>query len=154
MGTAELHVVILRCVLAGGAFLMLVLFSIISNKSSQEKQLVILYGLTIFGTPGLIQWVFQAFDRMQWVALASVIRWSVFAGLVLLYVVSPGQVWVVPLIELGAIACIVVFNFSVFHHSFGALRQPFDFSLAWSLLRQAVPIGMPSPESCTYRTSQ
>lgn len=136
------HIVILRCVLAVGAFLLLVLFSAVSNKSWQEKQLVMLYGLTLFGTPGLIQWVFQAFDRMQWVAVASVIRWLVFAGLVFFYIVDAGQVWLVPLIELAAIACVVAFNIGIFYGSFAGLRQRFDRRFALSLLRQAVPIGL------------
>ena len=136
------HIVVMRCLLAVGAFLLLVLFAIMTNKSSQEKQLVILYGLTIFGTPGLLQWVFQGLDRMKWVALSSVMRWSIFAGLVFFFVVEPTQVWVVPLIELGAIGCVVAFNFSIFRYFFYRFWQRFDLSFGISLLRQALPIGL------------
>jgi O-antigen/teichoic acid export membrane protein len=136
------HVVIMRCFLAIGAFLMLVLFAIVSNKTSQEKQLIILYGLTIFGTPGLLSWVFQGFDRMKWVAVSTVMRWSLFAGFVFLFVHDPGKVWIVPLIELGAIGCVVVFNFSIFRYFFGRFWRKFDISFCLSLFRQGVPIGL------------
>jgi O-antigen/teichoic acid export membrane protein len=136
------HVVIIRCFLAVGAFLLLLVFAVISQKSEQEKHLVILYGLTLFGTPGLLQWVFQGLDRMQWVAISTVIRWSFFAGFVFLFIFDPKQVWVVPLIELGVIGCVVVFNFGVFRYFFGPLWQRFDFSFCLFLLRQAIPIGL------------
>ena len=136
------HIVILRFLLAMGAFLLLVLFVSISNNSWQEKQLVLLYGLTLFETPGLLQWVFQAFDQMKWVAIASVIRWSIFAGFVFLFIFEPGQVWVIPLIEIGALGCVVAFNFGVFSHLYGHFWQRFDTTLALSLLRQTFPIGV------------
>lgn len=136
------HIVIMRFVLAIGAFLMLFIFIILSNKSFQEKQVVILYGLTLFGTPGLLQWVFQGLDRMQWVAISSVIRWSLFAGFVFLFIFKPMHVRIVPLIELGAIGCVVAFNFSIFRYFFGRFRQRFDISFCMSLFRQALPIGL------------
>lgn len=136
------HIVIMRCLFALGAFLLLTLFVIVSNKTWSEKQLVLLYGLTLFGTPGLLQWVFQGLDRMKWVAISSVMRWSFFAGLVFLFVFSPEQVWIVPLIELGAIGSVVVFNLGVFRYFFGSFWQRFDFSFAFSIFRQSLPIGL------------
>ncbi|MCP4609850.1 MAG: flippase [Planctomycetes bacterium] len=136
------HIVIMRCFLAVGAFLLLVLFAIISNKTTLEKQLLILYGLTIFGTPGLLSWVFQGFDRMKWVAVSTVMRWSLFAGFVFLFIHDPGKVWIVPLIELGAIGCVVAFNFSIFRYFFGCFWRKFDISFCLSLFRQGVPIGL------------
>lgn len=136
------HIVIMRCLLAVGAFLLLLLFAAVSNKTIQEKKLLILYGLTIFGTPGILTWVFQGFDRMQWVAVSTVMRWSLFAGFVLLFIHDPTRVWIVPLIELGAIGCVVFFNFGIFYHFFGHFWQKFDFSFCISLFRKALPIGL------------
>ena len=136
------HIVIMRIVLALIAFLLLCLFVILNNKSPQENQIVILYGLTLFGTPGLLQWVFQGLDRMQWVALSSIIRWSLFAVLVFLFITRPHHVLVVPVLELVAVGIVVAFNFSIFRKSFGSFRQRFDISLCKSLLSQAMPIGL------------
>jgi O-antigen/teichoic acid export membrane protein len=79
---------------------------------------------------------------MHWVAISSVVRWSLFAAVILLFVREPGQVWMVPLTELGAIGCVVILNLGVFSYSFGRLWKRFDITFAVSLLRQAVPIGM------------
>jgi O-antigen/teichoic acid export membrane protein len=136
------HIVIMRCLLAISAFFLLMLFVMISNKSWQEKQLVMLYGLTLFGTPGLLQWVFQGLDRMQWVAISSVTRWSFFVGGIFVFVYDPKQIWIVPLIELGAISCVVVLNLGLFRHFFGGFWRKFDISFGLSLLRQSMPIGL------------
>jgi O-antigen/teichoic acid export membrane protein len=136
------HVVIIRCFLAILAFLLLLLFVLVSNKSWQEKQLVTLYGLTLFGTPGLLQWVFQGLDRMQWVSVSSVVRWSLFAGCIFLFIHEPGQIWIVPLIELAAVGSVVALNFSLFRYLFGGFPRKFDISFAFSLFRQAIPIGL------------
>jgi O-antigen/teichoic acid export membrane protein len=136
------HIVILRCLLAVGAFLLLVLFAVVSNRSWQERHLLSLYGLSIFGTPGQLQWVFQGLDQMHWIAVASVLRWVIFAGAVFSYVSDPGQAWLVPMIELGAIACVAILNFAIFRYHLGHFRQRFDLSFALYLLRQAMPIGL------------
>ena len=136
------HIIVMRCILAVGSFLLLMVFTVLCNKSPQEKQLVILYGLTLFGTPGLLQWFFQGFDRMHWVAISSVLRWSLFAGVVLLYVKDPTRAWVVPLAELGAVGCVVFLNIGLFAHGFGKIWRPFNLPFAISLMRQAAPIGL------------
>ena len=136
------HIVIMRCFLAIGAFLLLIVFVAISNKSLQEKQLIIFYGLTLFGTPGLLLWVFQGLERMLWVAISSVIRWSLFAGAVFFYISEPSQVWIIPLFELTAIGCVVIFNFCIFRYYFGHFWLRFDYSFSLSLLSQVWPIGL------------
>ena len=134
------HIVIIRCALAACSYLLLLLFVFISNKSPLEKKLVIFYGLTLFGTPGLLQWVFQGLDRMHWVAISSVLRWSIFAGIILLFVKRPEQVWMVPITELIAIGFTVILNLGVFLYNFRTVWKDFDFSIIISLLKQAFPI--------------
>ena len=139
-GNLVFHIVIIRCFLAISAFLLLLLFVAVTNKSSQEKQLLMLYGLTLFGTPGLLLYLFQGLERMHWVAISSVIRWSLFAGAVFFYISEPSQVWIVPLIELTAIIFVVIFNFCIFRYFFGRLWRQIDISFSLSILWQALPI--------------
>ena len=136
------HIVLMRCLLAVFSFLGLLAFAFLSNKSGLEKQIVVLYGLTLFGTAGHLQWVFQGLDKMKWVAIGSVMRWSIFAAGAILFIQEPRLVWVVPLIEVGAIVCVVSFHFFVIHHLVGKLWSTFDVSFARNLFLQAVPIGL------------
>jgi O-antigen/teichoic acid export membrane protein len=105
------------------------------------KILILLYGLTLFGVPGLLGWVFQGRDSMHYVALASIVRWTTFAAGVFLWVHAPGQIWKVPLVEAGAIGLVVLFYVALLARQFGPLQQGVDLPFARSMIRQAAPIG-------------
>jgi O-antigen/teichoic acid export membrane protein len=79
---------------------------------------------------------------MKWVAIGSVMRWSIFAAAAILFVRDPRLVWLVPLIEVGAILCVVIFHFGVFRHSFGKFWRAFDRSSSLDFFLQALPIGL------------
>jgi len=135
------HIILMRGLLALGAFGLLAIIATVIDKPWPVKQLILLYGLTLFALPGLLPWIFQGRDLMQYVAVASIIRWSLFAAGVFLFIRWPGQIWIVPLIEGTAIGCVVVFYLSVFVNRFGSLRQRIDLPFALSTFRQALPIG-------------
>ena len=135
------HIMIVRCLLVAAALALMGIFVSLIDKPWPVRRLVLLYGLTLIGLPGLLPWVFQGHDRMRQVAMASILRWSVFSGGVILCIRGPEQIWVVPLIEVIAIGAAVLFYLRAFANSFGSLRQPVDGPFALSLLRQALPIG-------------
>ena len=64
-GRFAAYLIVVRGLLAIGSFLLLALFAIISRQPVAVKHLIILYALTLFGLPGLLQGVFQGLDRMQ-----------------------------------------------------------------------------------------
>lgn len=129
-----------RCLLALGAYAALAILIFLVDKPWPVERLVLLYGLSLFGTPGLLQWVFQGRDQMQWVAAASMLRQSVFAAGVFLFVRGPEQAWAVALVEVIAVASAVAFSVRIFRHYFGPLRLKFEAGFARSLLRQSLPI--------------
>jgi O-antigen/teichoic acid export membrane protein len=135
------HVMLVRGVLAVGAFTLLVILVAVLDKPWPLKQLILLYGLTLFGLPGLLHWVFQGLDRMQYVSIASVTRWSIFALGVVILVQEPAQIWLVPLIEGVAIGCVVLIYVCALSHLYAPLRQRIDATFALSILRRALPIG-------------
>ena len=96
---------------------------------------------TLFGLPGLLHWVFQGLDRMQYVSIASVTRWSIFALGVVTLVQEPSQIWLVPLIEGVAMGCVVLIYVCALSHLYAPLRQRIDATFALSILRRALPIG-------------
>jgi O-antigen/teichoic acid export membrane protein len=135
------HIILIRCLLAVGAFVLLAILVTLINKPWPIKKLLLLYGLTLLALPGLLQFVFQGCDLMRHVAVASLIRWSLFAAGIFLLIRKPDETWIVPLIEGSAIGCAVVFYLTVFSHYFGSLRQRIDSTFAFSIFRQALPIG-------------
>jgi O-antigen/teichoic acid export membrane protein len=97
--------------------------------------------MTLFALPGIFPFVFQSYDLMHYIAMASIIRWSIFAASVFLFIRGPDQTWIVPVIEGIAIGCVGVFYLLAFSHCFGSLRQRINYSFALSVIRQALPIG-------------
>src|SRR5262249_23883098 len=70
------------------------------HQSHRLKEMLILYGVRLLGTPFLLQWLFQGHDQMRWVAVASIVRQLGFAGFVFL-MFRRG----LPLIYIGVIEC-------------------------------------------------
>src|SRR4030095_12479977 len=75
----------IRVLLALCSMLALGVVIVAIHPGTALKRLLILYGLSLLGWPFLLQWFFQAYDRMHWVAIASMVRQGVFAVLVFLF---------------------------------------------------------------------
>lgn len=135
------HIIFVRGLLAAGAFACLAVVVAVMDKPWPVQRLILLYGLTLFGLPGLVPWVFQGCGSMSYVAVASAMRWSIFAMGVFLFIQGPGQLWIVPLIEASAIGCVAIFYRRALSHAFGSLRQRIDYAFALAVFRQALPIG-------------
>jgi O-antigen/teichoic acid export membrane protein len=135
------HIVALRLGLALVAVAALITLGLLIDKPWAVRQLLLLYGLALLVTPGLVPWLFQGRDQMKWVATGTAVRWSLFAAGVLLLVRQPDQLWIVPLIEAGAIGAAVCLYLSVLLQPGRPLPGRLDLAFAGSILRQSLPIG-------------
>jgi O-antigen/teichoic acid export membrane protein len=137
------EIIEMRMVLAAGCLIVLLVFITLISKSAEVKLLLALYGVSLLVSPLLLQWLFQAYDQMQWVALASILRQGLFAALVFLFL-RPGT----PLLLLGVFECIAVAVTALFcvgiagwKWRFYMVRPRFQFLRLRVHVRQAVPIG-------------
>jgi PST family polysaccharide transporter len=136
-----LHVIVLRFMLALGMFALLALGVAASDKPWSMQKLLFLYGLTLLVLPTHFSFVFQGRELMGTIATASVLRWSVFGAGILLLTPGPAEIWIVPLIEMGAMVSVSIFYFGAFSRAFGSLRQRIDYAFLLRLWRRALPIG-------------
>ena len=60
--------------------------------------------MSLFGVPALLQWFLQAYDRMNWVAAASILRYGVFAGCVFGFARPEVSLWWIGIFECIAVA--------------------------------------------------
>lgn len=134
------NIVPVRCLLAIASFILLVCLVIILNKPWPVKNLVLLYGLSIFGTPVLLQWVFQGRDLMQWVAIPSIIRQIVFTVGVFLWVREVAQTWSVAIVEVTAVISLAILNIYLFRRYFGPLQLSLKTDFCRSMLRKSIPL--------------
>ena len=134
----------LRMTLALGSMTLLALFILILNKPFELKLLLSLYGVSLLGSPFLLQWFFQAHDQMQWVGAASIVRQAGFAALVFLFCRRGVPLPYIGLIECGSVLAVTAF--CVY-----ATRRRLEFAWPWPDLRigslmghmrESVPIGL------------
>ena len=76
----------LRVLLAIGSYVLLVIFALALPKSPDVKSLILVFGLALFPSAVLFEWVFQGIEEMEYVGLGRVLKGIVFAGLVFLFV--------------------------------------------------------------------
>ncbi|MGA2720804.1 MAG: flippase [Bryobacteraceae bacterium] len=134
----------LRLLLSLGSMLVLAVFIGLLHKSSEQRILLALYGLSVLGIPYLLQWFFQAHDQMYWVGAVSIVRQGVFALLVFA-VCHTGF----PLIYVGLFECASVFSAAAFcvYVVTGRMGYPWpgtDIGIFRLMghIREALPIGL------------
>lgn len=144
-GISELvtNISALRLLLSFLAYLLLTAFVFSApGLDLRLQRLIFIYGLTLFGIPFFIQWVFQGLDQMKWVALGSVIRQMIFAIGVFLFIRRSDQLLTVGWIECAAVAGFVLYQISVLLSRLGPLRLQFDLNFMKNSFREAMPIGL------------
>lgn len=140
-GRLIIHVTLMRFILAIGAVVLLAIIAMVIDQPPEVKTLILLYALFILAWPGLIQWVFQGRDMMHYAALVSLVRWSLFAFGLFLFVRDESQIWLVPLIEGFAVLCVVAILFGALYFSFGLPKSKIDLRYGFGIFREAFPIG-------------
>lgn len=131
----------LRLALAACSFLVLSLFALTLSKSAEVKLLLLLYGTSLFGAPLLLQWIFQAYERMDWVSVVSMVRQGVFAASVLILFAQPRRILMAGVAEAASVA--VAAGVCVWLAR-TRMRLPLGSGAAgWSRFRQHFREGMP-----------
>jgi len=98
------QIVGLRMLLAGGSYVLLLGVIFLLHRPAELELLLAIFGLSLFGAPFLLQWFFQAHDRMGYAAMANSLRQFVFAVCVLALFQAD-----TPLYAIGIMECVSVF---------------------------------------------
>ena len=140
-GRLTAEIVTARMGLAIGSYLTVVLFAVLVNRGPVVLRLLLIYGLSLLLLPFLLQWVFQGHDRMKLVAVAQVIRQTVFAVVVFAFVRSADQVVMVAWAEVAAVASAAAFCLFTYRRYFRdeTRMRP---TVSRQLFREGVPIGL------------
>ncbi|MFN2433046.1 MAG: oligosaccharide flippase family protein [Gemmatimonadota bacterium] len=134
----------LRLLLAGVSFAALLAVTALVPAPDEVRLLLVLYGVSLFAAPALLQWLFQGQGLMQWVAAASITRQAVFAGLILVLVRPGVSIVAVGLVEIASVAATAAVCVTVARLRLG-VRVPAPRLRPAGLarhLREAAPIGL------------
>jgi PST family polysaccharide transporter len=132
----------LRLLLAMLALGVLVVFVVLLDKPALVKQVVLLTAFSLLADALLLDWVFYALERAEFVALASVLNTSVFAGAVFTLIHASEQVWLTPLLDAAGGSAATLLLASVFVARFGFILPSVDLRAWRDVFVQALPIGL------------
>ncbi len=97
------QIVTARLLLAIVAYAALALFALTAVADASVRNLILVFGLSLFLLPFLLQWAFQGHDRMHLISITQIARQTVFAAIVFFFVGSVSDLYVVGVAEVVAV---------------------------------------------------
>ena len=140
-GRLTSEIVTARLALALGGYLAIALFALLVDRGPIITRLLLIYGLSLWGLPLLLQWVFQGHERMHLVAISQILRQTIFAAIVLLFVRGPEQILTVAWAEVGAVITTAAFCVWMYRRNFRS-EIPVRPSMSGRSFREGLPIGL------------
>ena len=98
---------------------LLVCYALLSPQPWPVKMLLLLFGVALVPMPYLFQWVFLGRNWMQYVSISQIVRYGVFAGIVLLTVREPSNMWNVAVAEFAGVLTSAIFTVVIFRLKIG-----------------------------------
>lgn len=138
------EVTMLRMILSVCSMLGLGILIIGIQKSSELKLTLAFFGFSLLGGPFLLQWFFQAHDRMHLVGIASVIRQAGFAFLVFALCRRGARLAYVGIAECFSVLSVGIFCVYLIRHEIHSARHRWEnfFPRLWIHFKEACPIGL------------
>ena len=135
------EIVTARVLLAVVSYVLLLAFAFFFIADQNARDLVLVYGVSLFAVPFLLNWVFQGHDLMQAAAAVQLIRQLVFSAVVLAFVSSTSEILLVGVAEIAGVTLSALFGFWAFRK---LVKVKIDFRprLSATLFREGAPIGL------------
>src|SRR5262245_58971041 len=114
------EIVTVRLWLAVIAYAGMIALAVLFDGAPIVTRLLLIYGASLLLNPLLLQWVFQGHDRMGVVAAAQILRQTVFALVVFIFVREAGRIWLVAVAEVAAVLSAAVYGVWVYPRRVGS----------------------------------
>ena len=98
---------------------LLVCYAMLSPQPWPVKSLLLLFGVSLVPMPYLFQWVFLGRNWMLYVSISQIVRYGVFAGIVLLTVRESSNMWNVAAAEFAGVLAAAIFTVFSFRLKIG-----------------------------------
>ena len=135
------NVLSLRLLLTAISFLLLLAFVVLIGLPLEVKYLIVLFGLSLFSAALWLGWLFQAVEKMGFIAWARILDKFLYGALIILLVKNSRHLLTIPWLYVGGSLLASGFLIYIFIRKFGRPRLRFDFSLWKVMIRRALPMG-------------
>ena len=123
------------------AFILLAVFVYVIPKPPEVKKLIFLFGLSLFVSAFLIEWVFQGTQQMEFIAISHLLKQIAYVGMIFLFVKSPEHLLKIPIINLASTFLVTAFLFFIYSKHFNPVKPCFDLVFWKEILKQSLPMG-------------
>ncbi len=127
--------------MALSAFL-LACYALLSPQPWPVKTLLLLFGISLIPMPYLFQWVFLGCNWMKYVSISQIVRYGVFAGIVLLTVREPSNMSNVVAAECAGVLVSAVFTIVCFRLKIGFWPSIAPVWPTMNEIKQVAPIAL------------
>ena len=140
-GRLVAEIVTARFLLAFFGYAAVAAFSLIYVQDTTVQGLMLIYGLSLWGLPLLLQWAFQGHDRMYLVAWIQLVRQSIFVAFIFVCVRERDDLLLVGAAEVAAVTTAAMLSVWLYGRNFSKITtlRP---ALSTKLFREGVPIGI------------
>jgi O-antigen/teichoic acid export membrane protein len=123
------------------AFLLMLVVTFLAPRSRLEKEILLVFGITLLLYPFQLDWVLQGIERMGLLAAITFIQGAVYVSLVIWKVRgSEAVIWVPVAFLVGTVVQDALLTTSVFRR-FGSCLPSFNLSVMRTILGTSLPMG-------------
>jgi O-antigen/teichoic acid export membrane protein len=106
------------------------------------KKIIVLYLLSLFPFAMLLEFVFQGIEKMEFIGVARLMQYGIYALLLLILLKSDHDILMVPVSFLAGYAVAAVFLIIIFLQRYKLLKIRFSVGLWRQLLVSSIPVGL------------
>ncbi len=135
------EIVTARFIFAGISYFILAICALQFVNGAVLRNLLLIYGLSLWMLPLLLMWVFQGHDRMNFVAIAQIIRQTIFVGVIFIFVRKSDDLYIVGFAEVAGVSLAALVSVWLYRRKFTE-RINWKPKLSTKLFREGLPIGL------------
>ncbi len=140
-GRLVAEILSMRALLAAAGYLAIIVFVLLVDRGPVMMRLLLIYGLSLWAMPLMLQWVFQGHERMGLVALVQIIRQTIFAITVFALLRRADQILIVAWAEVAGVTIAALVSFFIYRRQFNE-HTKIRPAMSARLFREGVPIGL------------
>lgn len=132
------------------AALLLSISVFVIPKATVVKELMVFSFISLSISMFRINWVYTGLERLQWVAVATVLEQLANAVLVVLFVRAPEHLLRIPLVAAAAFVLSGAWLYVLYVREFGGMSLAFDQAAWRTMLRESLPMGVSTVLGALY----
>ncbi|RKY87020.1 hypothetical protein DRQ11_07225 [candidate division KSB1 bacterium] len=136
------NILTFRLFLALLGYLLLTVIVCLIHKNRETETIILIFGISLFFSATLMDWIFIGLEKMEFSALAETVRYLVYITLIFIFIKNPDDLIVVAIIYVIATSVPAILLYRVYQRNHASLSLTVNLSFWNMLFKEAMPIGV------------